>query len=172
MRLTCVLLLLAGCGSGAPVSADLSSPVVEDFAVGAVDFSTPLPPPDLMPPTCSMPKPGIYNESITFTYVPAAGGMVTLSGNTQTAIVRNDGTITRPVVTFPAPNLFHCNFTTVAVDTKTCLALCCPDQASSPTLYVDGSGWTLWLGGACAYQTTTGAQYVANVTASDGYFVR
>ena len=169
MRLVYIALLLVGCGSGAQPTADLALPSSpEDLSV--VDLALPSVPPDMVVLPCSSPKAGIYNESISFTYAPAGGGMAIAAGNTQPAIVRNDGTLTRPMATFPAPNLFHCNFT--AVDPKTCLATCCPDQASSPLVYVDGGGWILWLGGACAYQTTTGAQYVANVTMLDGYFVR
>lgn len=166
MKHLALALVVMGCGGGgAGIAPDLSAQVSElDLAV-ALDLS---PSPDLSEP-CTPPQAGVYNEQVQFNYAPAGGGTAMYATSVSTAIVRNDGSFARPQPAFAAPTLFHCNFT--AIDRMTCLAACCPSQMASPTLYVDKGGWSLWLGGACAFQTTTGAQYVANVTDVAGYFV-
>lgn len=160
--------LLIGCGS-APAPLDLASPVVLDFAAPVEDLAQPAPP-DLAFSICTAPQPGIYNELLFYNYTLAGGGTA-MGANSQTAvIVKNDGSFVRPSTTFATPTLYHCSFT--AVDSTTCLAPCCPGQTASPVMYFDKGGWTFWVGGACAFQTTTGAQYIANITDVEGFFVR
>ncbi len=168
MRYLAFLVLFAvACGSS-PAPADLTSPVF-DFAAPDDDMAAPIPP-DMVTLPCTMPQPGIYSEVVIYNYVPAAGGTSMLASAQTNVIIKNDGTISRPSSGFTTPTLYHCNF--AAIDPVTCLASCCPGQPTSPTMYFDKGGWTFWLGGACSFQTTTAAQYIANITEVEGYFVR
>jgi hypothetical protein len=115
-----------------------------------------------------MPMPGIYNEGVSYTFVSASGGMPTMVGWNSTVVVRNDGTFARPVTGPPAgPAQFHCTYT--SVDQQTCMAPCCPDQVTSPVMYFDKGGWTIWTTGSCAFQTLSAAQYIATITTIESY---
>jgi len=166
--------LLATCGNADKVPPDLTVTVEADLAM-LVDSAMPSSDmigvlPDFAFSPCATPKPGIYNETVQYNYAPAAGGPAMFASWGSTAVVRNDGSFSRPSNVFVSPDRYHCGFTTF--DMLTCIAVCCPGQAGSPTMYFDAGGWTTWTGGACAFQTTTGAQFIANILTVDGYFTR
>src|SRR5512147_1735382 len=168
-HLALLAITLAACGDGGD-APDLAPLVTPDLSVAESDLSVPPLPPDLMPPLCATPQPGIYAEVVQYNYTPAAGGTAMFATSETFAIVKNDGSYMRPSSTFTSPTLFHCSFT--AVDPATCMAPCCPGQTASPTMYFDRGGWVIWSGGACAFQTATGAQFIANITDVEGYFQR
>lgn len=164
--------LCAACSSSdkAP-PLDLAIVLEADLAQ-LIDLTAPdaASPPDFAFSPCTAPHAGIYYETVQYSYVPAAGGTSTFAAFGSTVVVKNDGSYIRAASTFASPDRYHCAFT--SVDALTCLAACCPGQGSSPTMYFDNGGWAQWTSGACAFQTVTGAQYIANITDVEAYFTR
>jgi len=164
---------LCACGSSDKQPPDIAVAVEVDLAapddltvLASIDAALP----DFAFSSCTPPHVGIYNETVQYSYVPAAGGPSTFASSGSIVAIKNDGSYTRPSAVFTSPDRYHCLFT--SVDALTCLTACCPGQASSPTMYVDNGGWALWTGGACAFQTTTGAQFIANIADVEAYFTR
>jgi len=164
------MLALAACDDGPHLMpVDLAIPAMD--MTEPVDMTKPVDMVELPPPACTSPLPGIYTEYLQYTYVPVNGpGSPATVTYGAPVTVRNDGAFDRPKGGFQSPNVFHCTFD--APDKTTCMAQCCPGQPSSPTLYFDSGGWTMWTSGSCAFQTTLAAQYIATVTAIDGIFLR
>lgn len=165
-------LIFAGCGSASMPVGDLSVVVEPDLSLSADLAASPIDAslPDFAFSLCTMPKAGIYNETVQYQYVPVSGGPSTFASSGSTVVIKNDGSYIRPSTVFGSPDRYHCLFTNV--DAVTCFAACCPGQPSSPTMYFDGGGWTMWMGGACSFQTTTGSQYIANIASVEAYFTR
>lgn len=168
-----VACLLSGCGSGSkePGAADLAQAVVLDLAhVDEPDLAVVLPIADMAFSPCTAPMPGIYSETIYYNYVSGAGGVAQSAGGSAILVVRNDGSFERPVMPLVSPTQFHCGFT--SIDPLTCLANCCPGQPSTPVMYFDRAGWTLWVGGTCQFTTTPGSSYIATITDVEGFLNR
>lgn len=161
MRYVLIATLAAGCSSNQATPSDLST-AAADMAVPDMSPAPPAP--------CDSPRPGIYGETVQYTYAPIGGGQPMFSTYASTVIVRNSGAFERPLSAIYSPTQFHCGFS--AVDPQTCTAPCCPGQVSSPTLYFDRGGWTTWMAGACSFQTTTAATYAATITDAEGTFSR
>ena len=168
MRVNTVFLMmfvLSGCGSPTKDSPLMDMPEPIDASVRAS--------PDLSPridfsiAPCTAPQPGIYIENVSYTYNTNVGPMNALSSSTP--IVRNSGQIDRsqPIVD---STRFHCSFS--SFDPLTCLAPCCPGEATSPSVYVDRGGWTTWSPGMCSFSTASGAQYTATIMYVDSVFSR
>lgn len=170
MRYVIFVLALAACGDGPQIpELDLAVPVV-DLAKPA-DLAQPADMVQLPPPACTTPRPGIYTEYLQYTYVQVTGpGTPFIVTYGAPVVIKNSGALERPAGGFPSPDRFHCSFD--IADAASCMAQCCPGQPSSPVLYFDGGGWTMWTAGSCAFQTTLAAQYIATVTAVDGIFLR
>lgn len=168
-----VALLVVGCGDGAgPALGDMTPAPPTDLSAVVVDISPPPAPPDMAVAKCTTPMPGIYSEYIQFNWVPLGGGVSMGSGWQSQVVVKNDGAIERPTTNIPAPTLYHCLFTEADLDKDACLAPCCPKQATSPLVYFEKAGWTMWIGGTCQYQTTGGIQYSATIVDVEGAFSR
>jgi hypothetical protein len=158
------LIVCGACDDDGVGGTDLSVPAISDAAAPIVDLASLdlLPPPP--PPACSLPAPREYLEQISYQYVQIGGG----GGGPVSAyyggpvVVSNRGQIVRPKTPLASAS-YRCEFTEVNVDENTCTAACCPGQPSSPIVYVDSAGWSIWQSGSCAY--TAGAlQYVATIT--------
>ena len=177
MRLTVILAIsLLGCGgSGMPLPRDLAeAPPPDLLHVEPVDMAKMAPPdlsvvvpPDMAVPYCTFPLPGIYTESIIYSYTLNGAGNPTQAYASSILAVKPDGTYVRPSTIFTGPTVFHCEFTDV--DPMTCQALCCPGQVTSPVLYFASGGWTMWLSGTCDFQTSSAQQYVAGITSVSAY---
>jgi hypothetical protein len=158
--LTAIALLALGCG-------DASTPTTSDLAE-AVDLSPPADlasPLDLAAPTaCNLPRPHEFIETIFYTFVQIGGSGPPLpSGSSTSVAVNNLGQITRPKVPLASPSMFTCTFTEANVSDVDCTAPCCPGQPTSPTVYVDNSGWATWVTGSCSFSIGA-TQYVATIT--------
>ncbi len=165
------VITLVACGSTSVPPLDLSIAIEPDLALPAdLAMPTDAAPSDFAFAQCASPSPGIYGETVQYTYELMAGAPPSFATSVSTVIVKNNGSYSRPSPVFASPDRYHCSFETV--DATTCMAACCPGQASSPTMYFDSGGWTMWTSGACAFQTTTGAQFVANIVSVEGYFTR
>jgi hypothetical protein len=119
---------------------------------------------------CTAPMPGIYSETIYYNYVSSFGGVAQSAGSTAALVVRNDGSFERPMTALVSPMQFHCSFTNV--DPMSCLADCCPGQLSTPVMYFDRAGRTMWVGGTCQFTTMPSGSYVATITDVEGYLSR
>lgn len=152
------LLTSAACGDKSNDPFDLS--VLIDAAEPIVDLATPA---DLLPPpACSLPVAKVYLESVGYQFVQiGSGGSPSGVFTASPASVTNRGQIVRPKTPFTSAT-YHCEFTEANIDAMTCTAPCCPGQPSSPIVYVDASGWSLWQSGSCAYAAGS-AQYVATI---------
>jgi hypothetical protein len=161
-----VLVFLFACGAcgddGVEGSTDLAVPLIVDASQPIVDLASP----DLLPslpPACSLPAAREYVEQVGYQYVQIGGGGVPGSVYSGTpVVVTNRRQIVRPKTPLTSSN-YRCEFTEVNIDENTCTASCCPGQPSSPIVYVDSAGWSLWQSGSCAF-TAGPTQYVATIT--------
>ncbi len=172
---TCIPTILAlalGCGDGgSPSTADLTASVTVDLSPPADMLVADGP--DMTSMFCATPKPGLYSEIISYSFVPVVGGgsPQNVASNTTMA-VRGDGALVRLPGPAPDATRFHCAFTFDDVDKKSCLVPCCPGQTASPTVFVSSGGWVMWLGGTCTFATASGVNFAATTFDIQGYFNR
>lgn len=165
-----LVLALTACGDDVSggLSADLSATAVDSAAPADLSVS-----PDLTPaPVCSKPKPGLYDEVVSYVFVSATGGSPGVTNSNDPVAVREDGALVRPPNLPIAPDRFHCSFDLLGVDAKSCTVPCCPGQTTSPIVFVNSGGWAMWVQGSCVFTTANGAQYIATPYSIDGRFNR
>jgi hypothetical protein len=154
--LTIAAFLALGCGDAAPKTPDDGPP---PDLVELVDLSVPA---DFSVASCTRPPAGSYQETLVYTFTPLGGGGVQMAYSMTPAAVSPQGEFVRPSGPLISPSLYHCAFTVDDVD-EACTAPCCPGQPTSPTVYVDSSGWVLWMAGQCTYQAS-GSNYTATIS--------
>lgn len=165
MRFLVVLALVAGCGSHpTPGTPDLWSDHVDLSAPEPKDLSVVLPA-DLMPPTCTLPAPGFYYETMFYQYY--VGTTPTPSAPSFNLIIENSGDIFRVSTPF-SPTTLHCD--PYVIDPTTCEAACCQGTPGVvPIIYFGRDGWELVQGGTCSFHDqSSGLSYTANITSLTG----
>lgn len=157
-------LILGACGSTSVPPPDLSTlPDMTKEREEEPDLSAAVPPPDLMPPLCLLPKPGIYNEGNYFTYRTTPTGMTTYTSNGITVVVQPDGLIVRQPIPVNTVNQWHCD-SPMMENPTTCQVPCCAgDPATVPMVYFSQNGWSLFRLGTCQWKDSNFVTFYIDV---------